>query len=297
MEHPSRRPSPARSRGGRHRRPAGRQRPGARRGRTGRPPATGDHDRATAAIGRPVRIANCSRLLRRPAVGGPGDGGGRPDRRPHRRLPRRADDAHPLAHQAEATRDRLRRARSSRQIEEVLGTVPRPGHPDRHQRRRPQPGGLRGRRPRRSPSARADGPGRPRRGRRPARPHPRPAAPPATSSPTSTPGAPSTAAGVEPVTANAYLGGFGHRRRPRRRRRRRRCPRVTDAALVVGPAAWWHGWARDDWDAARRRRGRRPRPRVRRPDDRRQLRVLRARSPTSPTPASRSPRWPPTAAR
>ena len=24
--------------------------------------------------------------------------------------------------------------------------------------------------------------------------------------------------------------------------------RVTDAALVVGPAAWWHGWARDDWD-------------------------------------------------
>src|SRR5262249_7726421 len=25
--------------------------------------------------------------------------------------------------------------------------------------------------------------------------------------------------------------------------------RVTDAALVVGPAAWWHGWARDDWDA------------------------------------------------
>ena len=25
-------------------------------------------------------------------------------------------------------------------------------------------------------------------------------------------------------------------------------PRVTDAALVVGPAAWWHGWALDDWD-------------------------------------------------
>lgn len=26
------------------------------------------------------------------------------------------------------------------------------------------------------------------------------------------------------------------------------CPRVTDASLVVGPAAWWHGWQRDDWD-------------------------------------------------
>ncbi|MGH3156922.1 MAG: acyclic terpene utilization AtuA family protein, partial [Streptosporangiaceae bacterium] len=27
------------------------------------------------------------------------------------------------------------------------------------------------------------------------------------------------------------------------------CPRVTDASLVSGPAAWWHGWARDDFDA------------------------------------------------
>jgi hypothetical protein len=27
------------------------------------------------------------------------------------------------------------------------------------------------------------------------------------------------------------------------------CPRVTDASLVTGPAAWWHGWRRDDWDA------------------------------------------------
>ena len=26
------------------------------------------------------------------------------------------------------------------------------------------------------------------------------------------------------------------------------CPRVTDAAVVVGPAAWKFGWARDDWD-------------------------------------------------
>jgi hypothetical protein len=27
------------------------------------------------------------------------------------------------------------------------------------------------------------------------------------------------------------------------------CPRVTDVSLVTGPAAWWHGWRRDDWDA------------------------------------------------
>ncbi len=27
------------------------------------------------------------------------------------------------------------------------------------------------------------------------------------------------------------------------------CPRVTDASLVTGPAAWWHDWARDDYDA------------------------------------------------
>jgi Acyclic terpene utilisation family protein AtuA len=25
--------------------------------------------------------------------------------------------------------------------------------------------------------------------------------------------------------------------------------RVTDASLVVGPAAWWHSWDRTDWDA------------------------------------------------
>ena len=24
--------------------------------------------------------------------------------------------------------------------------------------------------------------------------------------------------------------------------------RVTDAAVICGPAAWHHGWARDDWD-------------------------------------------------
>ena len=40
---------------------------------------------------------------------------------------------------------------------------------------------------------------------------------------------------------NAYLGSRG-RDGPRRRGGRRRYGRITDAALVVGPAAWWHGW-------------------------------------------------------
>jgi hypothetical protein len=26
------------------------------------------------------------------------------------------------------------------------------------------------------------------------------------------------------------------------------CPRVTDAALTIGPAAWRFGWKRDEWD-------------------------------------------------
>ena len=26
------------------------------------------------------------------------------------------------------------------------------------------------------------------------------------------------------------------------------CPRITDASLVVGPAAWHHGWSPTDWD-------------------------------------------------
>ena len=27
------------------------------------------------------------------------------------------------------------------------------------------------------------------------------------------------------------------------------CPRVTDAAVVIGPAAWKFNWQRDDYDA------------------------------------------------
>lgn len=51
------------------------------------------------------------------------------------------------------------------------------------------------------------------------------------------------------VTANAYLGGFGIAGALRRGADVVVTGRVTDAALVVGPAAWHHGWRRNDWDA------------------------------------------------
>jgi Acyclic terpene utilisation family protein AtuA len=52
-----------------------------------------------------------------------------------------------------------------------------------------------------------------------------------------------------PVSANAYLGGWGIVAALEAGADVVVCPRVTDASLVVGPAAWWWGWARDDWDA------------------------------------------------
>jgi hypothetical protein len=53
----------------------------------------------------------------------------------------------------------------------------------------------------------------------------------------------------KPITANAYLGGWGIAAALTAGADIVVCPRVTDASLVVGPAAWWHGWAREDWDA------------------------------------------------
>jgi hypothetical protein len=50
------------------------------------------------------------------------------------------------------------------------------------------------------------------------------------------------------LSANAYLGGWGIRTALERGADLVVCPRVTDASLVVGPAAWRFGWARDDWD-------------------------------------------------
>lgn len=52
-----------------------------------------------------------------------------------------------------------------------------------------------------------------------------------------------------PLTANAYLGGWGIARALHEGADVVICPRVTDASLVVGAAAWWHDWAVDDWDA------------------------------------------------
>ncbi len=59
---------------------------------------------------------------------------------------------------------------------------------------------------------------------------------------------PLSEAGVKPMTANAYLGGWGIRDALARGADVVVCPRVTDAALVVGPAAWHFGWGTQDWD-------------------------------------------------
>ena len=61
-------------------------------------------------------------------------------------------------------------------------------------------------------------------------------------------GQPLAEAGVEPVTANAYLGGWPIAAALGAGADVVICPRVTDAALTSGPAAWWHGWSRTDWD-------------------------------------------------
>ncbi|HEX6675827.1 MAG TPA: acyclic terpene utilization AtuA family protein [Actinomycetes bacterium] len=53
----------------------------------------------------------------------------------------------------------------------------------------------------------------------------------------------------QPVAANAYLGCFGIAEALGAGADVVVCGRVTDAALTMGPAAWHHGWARDDLDA------------------------------------------------
>ncbi len=54
--------------------------------------------------------------------------------------------------------------------------------------------------------------------------------------------------GLRPSSANAYLGGWGIVVALQAGADVVICPRVTDASLVVGAAAWWHGWGVDDWD-------------------------------------------------
>jgi hypothetical protein len=51
------------------------------------------------------------------------------------------------------------------------------------------------------------------------------------------------------VSANAYLGAWPIVEALRSGADVVVCPRVTDASLVVGPAAWYHGWDEQDWDA------------------------------------------------
>ena len=51
------------------------------------------------------------------------------------------------------------------------------------------------------------------------------------------------------VSANAYLGAWPIVEALGSGADVVICPRVTDASLVVGPAAWHHGWSETDWDA------------------------------------------------
>ncbi|MGB8652379.1 MAG: acyclic terpene utilization AtuA family protein [Mycobacteriales bacterium] len=53
----------------------------------------------------------------------------------------------------------------------------------------------------------------------------------------------------QPLTANAYLGAWGIAAALQQGAQVVVTGRVTDASLVVGPAAAHYGWARDDWDA------------------------------------------------
>jgi len=62
-------------------------------------------------------------------------------------------------------------------------------------------------------------------------------------------GVPFADAAVSAATANAYLGGWGIADALASDADVVVCGRVTDASLVVGPAAWWHGWHPADWDA------------------------------------------------
>lgn len=54
--------------------------------------------------------------------------------------------------------------------------------------------------------------------------------------------------GLVPITANAYLGGWGIAEALQRGADIVVSGRVADASLVMGPAAWWFGWRRDEWD-------------------------------------------------
>ena len=54
---------------------------------------------------------------------------------------------------------------------------------------------------------------------------------------------------ADPIVVNAYLGGWGIAEALGAGADVVITGRVTDAAVVVGPAAWYFGWDRTDWDA------------------------------------------------
>ena len=54
--------------------------------------------------------------------------------------------------------------------------------------------------------------------------------------------------GCHPLTANAYLGAWGIKDALDRGADIVVCPRVTDAAVVIGPAAWKFRWRRENYD-------------------------------------------------
>ena len=55
--------------------------------------------------------------------------------------------------------------------------------------------------------------------------------------------------GYTPLTSNVYLGGWGIKEALDNGADIVVCPRVTDAAVVIGPAAWKYNWNRNDYDA------------------------------------------------
>ena len=151
------------------------------------------------------------------------------------------------------------------QLEESLGTALDKRREDRRQRGRAQPGRPGRRRPGAGRAARPRRQRRPRRGRRPGRPRRRAGLRHARSRPT-----PTSARGASSTASNAGADVVV-------------TGRVTDASVIVGPAAAHFGWTRTDYDAPRRRGGRRPRHRMRHPGHRRQLRVLhRGTRPAAP---------------
>ncbi|CAG8089687.1 unnamed protein product [Penicillium olsonii] len=53
---------------------------------------------------------------------------------------------------------------------------------------------------------------------------------------------------LEPYSGVAYIGAWGIVEGIRAGADIVICGRVTDASPVIGAAAWWHNWAKDDWD-------------------------------------------------